>query len=234
MKHPVILLASLLILASCSHLGQESQSIGNSISFSASVLDGSTKATGEIGSLFALRQGGFGVFACYTGLRRYGESDVSSDYVHNQQVSWNGGNAWEYEPVKYWPNSADDVDELPHVSFFAYAPFSDGDSSHPSSNPAGYCVPSFCHSAERGDPWILYRLHPDPDKQVDLLYSAPLLDQTKPDTGAKLSFEFRHALACVGDKVAVEMSDALKEQVAATVPSHYDKVELILTNIDVT
>ena len=202
-----------------------------SVSVSQEELPAGTKASGEIISTEGLRSAGFGVFACYTGIRRYSESNVSADFMHNQQVSWNyDQSVWEYAPVKYWP--AGEGNE--RVSFFAYAPYSDGDSSAPGSNPAGYCIPSFCDPREMTDPWIIYRIHPDPQKQVDLLYALPLLDRTRPETGHRLPFQMRHALACVGDGVSVRLSDALKTEIDATIGMHFEKVQILLAGVSIS
>lgn len=190
-----------------------------------------TKASGEISSIERLHAYGFGVFGSYTGLNRYSESNVSSDFMHNQQVTWVAGDSWDYEPVKYWPSGEGDsgIGVLDHyVSFFAYAPYSDGDSSNPASNPAGYCIPSFCNPKEQGDPWLLYRIHPDVDRQVDLLYCAPLLDQSKPQTEDRLRFEFRHALACVGDEVTIACSSAFVNAIRNEYGGSYDTVEVLV------
>ncbi len=184
-----------------------------------------TKAAGEISTVEVLRSGGFGVFACYTGLYHYSESSVTSDFMHNQEVSWDGY-GWEYTPIKYWPNEDQHM-----VSFFAYAPFSDGD---PDNSAEGYCIPSFSHAKDYTNPWILYRLHTDPAKQVDLLYAVPVLDQKKPETTHKLPFAFKHALSCAGDKVSVSLSDALKtrlEEMVTGEDARYSDVQLLLTGV---
>lgn len=195
-------LLALLAAASCAELEQPVPE-ETSIAFSA-VVSGdmpATKAANEIGGDAALQAGGFGVFACYTGLHKYAESDANNSFMYNQRLQWSSGH-WTYDPVKYWPNGEGEAaavtGENPHyVSFFAYAPYSDGSNA---------CIPSYILEQEKGDPWILYRLSEDPANQVDLLYAAPLLDQTKPQIGEKLEFTFKHALACVGDTVRVRNS----------------------------
>lgn len=154
-----------------------------------------TKAEGMIDES-GLKAAGFGVFGCYTGLHRYSESDVNSSFMYNQKVKWvSGDGRWEYEPVKYWPGEEDH-----YVSFFAYAPYSPGDGTG--------CIPSYVRYQETGDPWILYRIADNVDDQVDLLYAAPLLDQTRPAVNERLEFNFKHALACVGEKVTVSTNVA--------------------------
>ena len=171
-----------------------------------------TRAEGEIGNTEALSLSeGFGVFACHTGRYHYGASDACPDFMYNQQVSYlDGYNVWVYSPVKYWPQG-NDLDDTRYVSFFAYAPYSNGDSSDADGNPEGYCIPQFSDPSAVGNPYLMYRLHSDPAKQVDLLIAPPLVDMSKPSkTSDKLKFQFRHALATVGDEVKIQASDELK------------------------
>ena len=186
-----VLLLALLASASCTEMEQPVRE-ETPISFSA-VVSGdmpATKAEGMIDES-RLKAAGFGVFGCYTGLYRYSESDVNSSFMYNQKVKWvSGDGRWEYEPVKYWPGEEDH-----YVSFFAYAPYSPGDGTG--------CIPSYVRYQETGDPWILYRIADRIADQVDLLYATPLLDQTRPAVNERLEFNFKHALACVGEKVTV-------------------------------
>lgn len=206
------------------------------IAFSASMTE--SKASGEISGVDDLRANGFGVFACYTGLNRYAESSVTADFMHNQEVTWDSEHeVWSYAPLKYWPNGEGELGEWGtasgkhYVSFFAYAPYSDADSENPESHPEGYCISSFCHPQEATDPWLLYRIHPNPEKQVDLLYAKPLLDQFNLGIDNKLSFSFRHALANVGETVTVSCSDELKAKVGEGVGTLFDEAQLILTHV---
>ena len=195
-----LFLLAFLAGQACADIERPQQEELTPIAFSA-VVSGdmpATRATNEIGDDAALRAGGFGVFACYTGLHKYSESDANSSFMYNQRLEWNSGH-WTYDPIKYWPNGEGEASgasgENPcYVSFFAYAPYSNG------SQP---CIPSFILEQETGDPWILYRLSDRVASQVDLLYALPLIDQTKPQTGKKLEFTFKHALACVGDNVNI-------------------------------
>ncbi len=204
------------------------------IGFSANVVQGTfpaTKASGEIGEE-ALRTGGFGVFACHTGIHTYGEVTVSPDFLYNERLSWGEGDGWTYSPLAYWPS--DEEAGQHYLSFFAYAPYSSGDASLPYTNPAGYCIPSWSRPAEPSDPWLLYRLHPDANYQVDLLY-AELVDQTRPGISARLPFTFRHALACVGDNVTIGCGAALMSQLKALVDGgSTSSIALSLTSVTVT
>lgn len=79
-----------------------------------------------------LRELGFGVFAFYTPNQTYEQNGggTNPNFMCNQHVTWNATRqAWEYEPVKYWPNEFS-VDyaadgQVDYVSFFAYAPYMD-------------------------------------------------------------------------------------------------------------
>jgi len=91
-----------------------------------------------------------------------------------------------------------------------------------------------------GDPWLIYRLADDVTSQVDLLYATPVLDKTKPastatDAEKKVSFKFKHALACVGDKVTTsiseELGNLLKTEVADK--ASLTKIEVILRKVSV-
>ena len=194
-----------------------------------------TRAVGAIGSEgTSLQTHGFGVFACHTGLYRYGDSNIRPDFMYNEKVFWSAaGNQWTYNPLKYWPNGEGDSGEYPqYVSFFAYAPYSDCDVS----TSEGYCIPTFSYQFEQGNPWLTYRLHTDLSKQVDLLYCSPLIDQTKPVADdAKVVFQFKHALACVGDQLTVRVSSAMEQKLRETVDGISKKaVEVKITSVSIT
>jgi hypothetical protein len=200
--------------------------------------------------------GGFGVFGCYTGLHRYADSNVKPNFMYNEHITFNSTtNLWEYYPVKYWPNGEGNTlpeadpeasgngttAENPHyISFFAYAPYSDNDSNHPDTNPAGYCIPTFSYQLETTNPWLYYRLIPQDhlNKQVDLLCAVPLLNQKKPQISERLHFQFMHALACVANTITIECSDALKKEVNAQLGKEVSgttvqTVEVIITGMSI-
>ena len=181
-------------------------------------------------------QGGFGVFGCYTGLHRFSDSNVKSDFMYNQQVTYDNVNdVWTYDPIKYWPNGEGSVEmgaaeNTHYVSFFAYAPYSDRDPG----NAAGYCIPTFHLQSEVTNPWLTYRLHTDPAQQVDLLYATPLLDQSKGTVARPEIFTFQHALACVGDRVTVNMGSALRSIYQGRVSGPVTRIEVQLTSVTLT
>lgn len=238
----VLAALGLLLSLSCNKQGREAETCP--IVFTAFVdcpTMKATKADGSVSSQTDLVKAGFGVFACYTRAHRYSESSVIPDFMYNEHLYWDSTHdVWGYQPIKYWPGGEGEAEsisgDVPHfISFFAYSPYSDGDSSAPSAKPAGYCIPSYIRSHEQDNPWILYRLHPDVSKQVDLLYAIPLLDQTKSENvSTRLSFMFRHALGCIGDKIEVRvgssLSESLKEIVDNGTPTW---VEYYLTDLSV-
>lgn len=184
-----------------------------------------TRTAVNILNLSGIQTSGFGVFAAHTGLHTYANSSISSNFMHNQKVTYSSGN-WTYSPIKYWPNGEDGSDLDDYVSFFAYAP-------HSSDPSASACITDFPLPIEMGDPWLIYRLADDVASQVDLLFATPVLDKTKPadnatDEQKKVNFKFKHALACVGDKVSTSISEELGNLLKTEVA---DKASL--TQIDV-
>lgn len=167
-----------------------------------------------------------------------------------------GTNLWQYEPVKYWPNgegntlpdgtgttlpsvSPEDTNngetgEYNHyVSFFAYAPWSNNDSSDPDANPWGYCIPTFSYQHEITNPWLTYRLHPKLDHQVDLLSAIPLIDRVKPQQTERLPFQFQHALSCVAHVLSVRCSDTMKENLLSRIGTDVSKMQVKITSLKI-
>ena len=236
-KATLFVLAGLVLLLSCTK--ESGSGVDEPIVFSARLVE-STKAQGAVSSQGSFTSGGFGVFACYTADHTYSESSVSPDFMYNEHLIWDATHGvWTYAPIKYWPNGEGEAEsvhgEIPHyVSFFAYAPYSNANGSSPALNPSGYCISSFINSYEQDNPWILYRLHPDVSKQVDLMYAVPLLDQTKGSVAEKLQFSFKHALGCVGDAVdvvcATALANTLKDKVDSGTPTW---VRLFLSGVSI-
>ena len=237
-----IILTSLLLLAACTDDHEPTADSLVAINFEGTMAS-ATRAANAISTNTDLKDaGGFGVFACYTGLHKYGDSNVHPDFMYNEHVTSSDGTNWTYSPVKYWPNgegetnSSINTGNIPHyVSFMAYAPYSDNKGNAPETNPAGYCIPSFSLQGEVGNPWLTYRLIPQEylAHQVDLLYADPLLDQTKPATNYKLPFEFKHALACVGDKVSINCSPAMQSQLHDRVGGGITNARLDVTKLEI-
>ena len=162
------------------------------------------------GSTVSLREKGFGVFACHTGTHPYISTSTTSNLMYNQQVTWDHVNSvWDYSPLVYWPVA--DEDQTNYVSFFAYAPYSTN---------ANGCIADMSRPEDTGDPWILYQLGGDSQadgeygwkaKQVDLVYDFKKdLHRIYPIEKSKVGFEFKHALACIGDQVTVSVGESVK------------------------
>lgn len=134
-----------------------------------------------------LKAQSFGVFAYYTDNSDYVEGTSTPNFMFNQNVKWNGTDAWTYSPLKYWPNEATDK-----LSFFAYAP-------HVEQSNGNITLGSFTN-ATASAPSITYTLDTDQSTHVDLLWAAPVENKTKQTTTEKVHFIFKHAMSRIGFK----------------------------------
>ena len=134
-----------------------------------------------------LKAQSFGVFAYYTDNGDYVEGSSTPNFMFNQNVKWNGTDAWTYSPLKYWPNEATDK-----LSFFAYAP-------HVEQSNGNITLGSFTN-ASASAPSITYTLDDDQSKHVDLLWATPVKNETKQTTTGKVHFIFKHAMSRIGFK----------------------------------
>lgn len=192
MKRMLLLAAAAAaVLTSCMKsepvgIEQEQQAIG----FSAY----SSQATrGSVTDLTALKvsNAGFGVIATVVGSATTFATQVAEstapapNLMYNQPVAWNGTNsAWEYTPIKYWPESDDfTTNALMKTSFFAYAPYNHSAITLSAGTVAGY-------------PSLTYVTPIAPSAQIDLL-ADELADVTKP-ADSKVKFTFRHLLTRIG------------------------------------
>ena len=247
MRRYIILITAASLLLACQHEADEA-AVGyvpssEAISFDAATGGTETRAVGEINDNDALQAKSFGVFACRTGKESYENATVSSDFMHNQQVTY-VSSAWTYSPVKYWPNNADE-----QISFFAYAPH------EASPKDDGRCIIDMSKRTDLGDPWINYRLPAKPwgdydvtennnydaatAEQIDLLYGVnattnkPWFDQTKANynVSQKMTFTFCHALACVGDEITLQLSDDLRALLNGYSTITINKVTIVYKNL---
>jgi len=234
-KHYLTLTSAALLMIACSNetmLTEESPenipSMENPITFAVEMENG-TRAAGEIGSL----SGAIGVFASYTGDVRYNLSTVSPNYMYNQQVT-RSASEWTYAPVKYWPNTSETGGYKDYVSFFSYYPYI----SLTDAEGAADGIIGFSNEDTSGDPWLVYQLPASaPTTQTDLLYGvksdgSPMLDMQKQSVSSKVTFSFRHALACVGDKITICLSSELYSALAQATKSLYvNKVTINYKNL---
>lgn len=134
-----------------------------------------------------LKAQSFGVFAYYTDNSDYVEGTSTPNFMFDQFVE-HDGSAWTYSPLKYWPNEATDK-----LSFFAYAP-------HTSESNGNIALAAGFDNASASAPSITYTLDADQSKHVDLLWAAPVKNETKQTTTEKVHFIFKHAMSRIGFK----------------------------------
>ena len=178
--------------------------------------------------------GGFGVFAYYTDLKKYDRSYLPN-FMYNQQVTYNStGSNWTYQPVMYWPNeygTGADSDDEDKVTFFAYAPYAKHTAAASGSiDGATSGIVGFSRNSVAGDPLVKYVASFDPTSVVDLCWGVcketswalvenggtqtmesglPWLDVQRPQTtGQKMKFTFEHALAQLNVTVKADFQDA--------------------------
>lgn len=195
MRKLYLFAAMAAMLASCSSddLTKESAVAQQNAEEGAVLFDVYTQRTttraGEVGCLTTdgFKTGnfvdeGFGVFGYYTNSSTYDQQAIPN-FFYNQQVYWNSSTlAFEYTPIKYWPNefttaNADDADK---VTYFAYAPWV---SVNPNTGkPDGATKPedlsdlqkwginSMTTNSTAGDPLIKYIASFDQAKSVDLCW----------------------------------------------------------------
>lgn len=135
-----------------------------------------------------LKAQSFGVFAYYTDNDVYDEGTSTPNFMFDQNVKWNGTDAWTYSPLKYWPNEAADK-----LSFFAYAPHRE------QSNDNIKLLAGF-DNASASAPKITYTLDDDQSTHVDLLWAEPVMNEDKQTVAEDVHFVFKHALSRIGFK----------------------------------
>lgn len=197
------------MLGSCTKRYPEQETISGpaKVSFDAYVNRGVTRA-GSAGILDVetLKTAGFGVFAYNTGVDRYTSTSLP-DFMYNMLVA-NSGSAWDYSPVRYWPNGEDGLPG--RLSFFAYAPHVGIDPSGIVSGDTESGMVSFKKASETGDPSVVFKASLSPASCVDLCWADPVIDAEKPATDSKVLFNFRHALASLNVQV-----DAVVDETAS-------------------
>jgi len=205
-----LVLLTALIVMSCSK-DETSMSIpqeGNAIEFGTYVgRDAQTRAS--VIDADALHTQGFGVFAFYsneaTNEYKYNTatpptSNFIPNFMWNTKVSTSN---WTYAPIKYWPNETTDK-----LTFFAYAPYSDGTQNN---------ISDFTGNTATGDPTLKFTVNDVAKNQSDLLYAdaTNLKNLTKQSITGKVNFPFKHALSRIGFKVEV-MKDKVNDDATGT------------------
>lgn len=163
---------------------------------------------------------GIGVFAYYTAGTAYASANGTPNFMYNQKLEYKTS-AWEYTPLKYWPNNDGDK-----VSFFAYAPYSpcDTDGSATSADDTDN-ITGFSANNVTGNPTVTFTVNNTVKLQQDLLYAdasqnsgdTQLINRTKqtsvdvPNIGIndKVKFDFKHALARIGFNVEASVDKVI-------------------------
>ena len=234
----------LLALASCSIIDEDTSDCppdslkapGRAIAFTVANGDSTARGTSTrtaqgtltldgTGGTESLREKGFGVFACHTGVHPYVSMSTTPDLMYNQRVAFDGlTSTWTYNPLVYWPNSDDGLDE--YVTFFAYGPHSDE---------APECIVDMSHPDELGDPWLTYQLGGSEDdwrtRQADLVYDFRKDLRRDRNVATNVQFTFRHALACAGDTVIVTCGPRLQRLLMKYAAAMGDDVTLTLRTL---
>ena len=203
-KKLIFAAAAIAMLASCSQNDLEAPVVaqsqqGDAIEFGTYTGQSAktrTVASGTNGAIVTnenLQSKGFGVFAYYTGTKTYDATQywdgtsavadankIAPNFMWNQSVTWNStATAWEYTPLKYWPNessnSSTNVDgsnagtDYTHggnVSFFAYAPYV----TKTAAEGANEGIVGISANSAKGDPIITYTVPTTSNSVVDLLW----------------------------------------------------------------
>ena len=175
----VSLLSLLLCCVDCSK--EYSNDNARHIAFEIANSDGwNEMVRGEELNNTTLQTQGFGVFAYYTERGSWSASAATSpDFMNNTKVtSSDKGTSWQYSPIKYWPQ-----DQRDRVSFFAYAPYIDGN--------------------DLNDTKIDFEVKTAVLDQIDLAWSnSSTINLTKETE--KVIFTFKHALARIGFTVTAK------------------------------
>lgn len=168
----------------------ESSSANNAIKFGTYV-GRAAQTRASVVNLETIKENGFGVFAFYTGLDNFADyTGTTPNFMNNQKVTWKADatdatkGEWVYTPVKYWPNNEGDK-----LSFFAYAPY-DKDQTWPIGT-------------QGSNTEIYFEVKNNVQEQTDLLWNNNLqVDLKKPHVDSVIKFNFGHALARIGFKLA--------------------------------
>ena len=180
------------------------------VDFSAYLNRGVASKAGKTGELttdgLKVADAGFGVFAYYTADEPYSGASGPS-FMYNEKVTYDGTN-WVYSPIKYWPNefgAAASSDEVDRLTFFAYAPYvavTPSNGMVTGDNTTG--IVALSRNSVGGDPIVKYivSLKNSLTESVDgnnnhVAAGAPYIDVVKLKKGAKIEYDFRHALSAI-------------------------------------
>lgn len=135
------------------------------------------------------------------------DPDNIADFMYNTALTKQSDDSWTYSPIKYWPNeygtgaNSTNVDKL---SFWGYYPRNaSGLNLYKSGTTTAY------DNNTSGLPKAVFTQAENPDGQVDLMFTEPLLDLYRNDaehhgqlTDGEVTLVFKHALALVEFQLA--------------------------------
>lgn len=134
-----------------------------------------------------------GVFAYFTS-GDFKADTATPNFMYNRQVEKQADHAWTYSPVSYWPNNQENK-----VSFFAYAPYTEGKAGGDGG------LTFLTEAGSSGFPSLAYVVPAAEADQTDLLAATPLMNYTYATDGGKVKFQLHHTLVKVS--VYVESND---------------------------
>ena len=122
---------------------------------------------------------GFGVYAYYHNASSWSATSTPN-FMFNQKVLWNTSK-WEYNPVKYWPNTPNDK-----ISFFAYAPY-----MRDAANEA--VIEEVSDNDDQGKPSVKLTL-PTTGNAGDMIdfVAGQKMSVTKPTSTSAVTFNLKH------------------------------------------
>ena len=196
-------LAFVYMLAGCAKLGEETRAVSEDalvpVTFSTYGLQrAGTKAdAGFVAPGADFAEGAVvGVYGFYhDGCTFATDPDNIADFMYHTALTKQSDGSWTYSPIKYWPNEygtgaeSTDVDCL---SFWGYYPReATGLSLYGAGTTTAY------DNDTPGIPKAAFTVNSDISQQVDLLFSLPEKDLTKPGINESVQLKFRHALSLV-------------------------------------
>lgn len=186
-----------LTMTGCSNdeINAPQQSQGNNaIEFSTYLGRNAQGSRGTETSTTSIQTKGFGVLAYYTEQNNFADTNNNKpNFMWNQKVTYSNS-AWSYTPVKYWPTKVGDK-----VSFFAYAPYVEGDDAN------GIVLSK---NNVTGAPTATITLPDDPSKTIDFV-AAVQMNKTHDNSATannNVSFTLKHEMTRVKVQAKLDKS----------------------------
>lgn len=197
-KRLILAVAGILALGGCGHTDEPATGgAGDGNVMFGAYVSAPTGTRASVADMRMLKKTGFGVFASQSGNDDFNpdaSAGFTPGFMCNQKVGWSpsaSDGAWIYEPVKSWTGSK--------LSFFAYAPYSEGGGETGITGMSG--------PQDAGSPRLSFRMDSDIDSQTDLLYADASSTVNLVNSG-QVQFVFLHALSRIGFSCAADGSIA--------------------------